>query len=129
MNKHGQAGIEALMIMGILVVLLAVAYSLYTLKSHDLGQSKEYLKERGECLTLVATMGNIFTLGNSAQMTLQLRNTFTVSPTAQHIESAHAFCTVPFSTIKGPSGSSPFNVTGKILIQNQQDTVLISLLP
>lgn len=125
MKKKGQAGIEAIMAMGILAVVLAVVYLIYTAKSEDLRQSKDYLLERGECLTLAAAIGNMFILGNSAEMNLPLKHLFTISPAAQHIESLHAFCTLPVPIV-GTNGKNPFNVTGKIQLENRGGIVQIT---
>ena len=125
-TQKAQAGLEVLMALGILAIIFGMIYVVYTFKSEDLLRSKEYLKERGECLSLATSIGNVFTLGNNAQLVVPLTYTFTVDPAGQRLESPHAFCTIAISTIQqAGNGAVPFNVTGRVELQNKEGTIMV----
>ena len=127
-TKNGQAAIEAMIAMGILALLFMVVYIVYSAKSDDTALSKQQLDESADCLSLSTMIGSIFLLGDSSKGTIHIYHELSVEPTQQRIESKHAFCTIPLSTVRSNLlSTAPFNLsTGKVTLENNQGLIIIS---
>lgn len=123
-KKRGQAGIEAVVALGIIFFLFIGVYLIYTAKNRDLSFSKKVIEEREDCLKLANAIVNTFTLGDSAEMTITTYHDLTVIPVEQRIETTKSFCTIPVKTIH--ENSDLTLSAGKIKLKNERSYITLS---
>jgi hypothetical protein len=128
--KKGQASLEMMVAAGLILVIFLGVYLIYVSKYADISKTKNELNEREDCLKLINAITEIFTLGKSSEITIDIDNDLNVYPAQQRIETSKTFCTFSLREIYQNSSliDSPFtlqsgdvkikNVYGKVLVDN-----------
>lgn len=124
MQKKGQGGIEAMILIGVLMVVFLGVYLVYQAKNRAVLRVGQEIEERENCFQLANALTTIFVLGDTAQLTIRTAYEVSIDPQQQRIQSARAFCTFPMPTVISGSSSQPFSLPqGKITIRNEQGEV------
>ncbi|HIG93631.1 TPA: hypothetical protein HA234_05540, partial [Candidatus Woesearchaeota archaeon] len=72
MKQKGQAGIEALFAIGVIVILFIGIYAVYNDKSRNLLAVEQELRQREVCVGLANDIVSVFTLGEGTEKTRRL---------------------------------------------------------
>ena len=128
MKSKGQAAVEVLVVLGILLLMFLGVFALYNAKRADVYRSEDILQERADCLQLTNAFMHIFTLGDSAEITISIQHNVTVEPDAQRIATEHSFCTYPVKAVYQSSSMLPdpfILAAGDVKVENRDGFVIV----
>ncbi|MBI4153118.1 hypothetical protein HY497_01225 [Candidatus Woesearchaeota archaeon] len=126
MKKKAQAGMEAMIAIGVIFVLFLGTYLMYMAKNSDVVRSQQQLNEREDCFKVANGITNAFTLGDST-IKATIYHELTVYPAEQRIETANAFCTFPLKAVYDSALTlNSFTLQpGKITIENSEGMITL----
>ena len=127
MKRKAQAGIEALITIGIIIIIFIGIYSIYTTKNSDLETTELILDEQEDCLKLSSLITNTFISGPGTQVTIKTNYDLLINPESQVIKTPITTCTTRISTITTNGSMQPFTVPpGNITISNINNVIWLN---
>jgi hypothetical protein len=117
-NTHGQAGLEGLIVLGVIFLMFTGLMLLYFAKNNDVLNSQSYLGEKKDCLALANTISTVFILGSGSSMEVFVEHDLTIYPNLQRINTDNSICFFPIR-LDGLNESINVNA-GNVRIVNSQ---------
>lgn len=125
-SKKSQASTEAMIIIAVVLFVFLGVYSIYKEKNGQLLLSGKELAERAACLQISGNIAEVYILGDGATISFKNQYDFILDPTPQRLESKHAFCRIPVSTISKNSSAPVMILPGVIQVRNSKGMISVT---